>query len=63
LEESAGTKDVDREKVDRRERLPVLRSLYGELSCCDACFSGEYPIPVAAAALECLRREKEGAGR
>jgi hypothetical protein len=63
LEEGAGTKDVDREKVDRRERLPVLRSLYGELSCCDARLSGEYPAPVAAAALECIRREKEGAGR
>jgi hypothetical protein len=62
LEEGAGTKDVDREKVDRRERLPVLRSPYGELSCCDACFSGESPTPVAAA-LECIRREKEGAGR
>ena len=45
------------------QELSVLRSLYGELSCCDACFSGEYPTPVDAAALECIRREKEDAGR
>jgi len=43
--------------------LAALRSLYGEVSCCDACFSGEYPTHVDREALDGIRREKEGAGR
>jgi amidophosphoribosyltransferase len=43
--------------------LSALRSLYGEVSCCDACFSGEYPTHVDREALDGIRREKEGAGR
>ncbi|MEN6369340.1 MAG: amidophosphoribosyltransferase [Thermotogota bacterium] len=45
------------------QELSALRSLYGEVSCCDACFSGEYPTSVDREALDGIRREKEGAGR
>ncbi|MGD9675587.1 MAG: amidophosphoribosyltransferase, partial [Candidatus Bipolaricaulia bacterium] len=45
------------------QELPILRRLYGDLPCCDACFSGEYPTGVDESALEGIRREKEDAGR
>ncbi len=43
--------------------LDDLRSLYAELPCCMACFSGEYPRGLDAEDPERMEGEKEGAGR
>ena len=43
--------------------LESLRSLYSDLSCCMACFSGEYPTGLDPDALERVGREKRESGR
>ncbi len=43
--------------------LEALRSLYADLPTCTACFSGEYPTGLDAAALACIEHEKMGSGR
>ncbi len=43
--------------------LESLCRLYSDLSCCMACFSGEYPTGLDPDALERVGREKRESGR
>ena len=40
------------------QKLEDLRTIYSDLSVCDACFSGTYPTPVSAQMLEEIEQEK-----
>ena len=45
------------------QELDDLQSLYSDLPCCDACFSGNYPTEVSPELLDDIEREKTGSNR